>query len=187
MITYTGESVFPKNNIAPSIFSVGVSLARLPRFTGHTRDWYSVLCHTMVVTELMSKKHRIHGVLHDAPEACVADVPTPWKTVAAKKREAVLLKRIYRDLGLALPTPMEAEAVTVADRAALAAEAHVLGHPAADEYWANPSKKAVELTEKAMEDCAMYRDDPQLAGTAYVNLVNLYVGKNATLALIPSE
>ncbi len=164
MITRTGERVFTNNKIAPSMESVAVALSRIPRFCGHTQKWYSVFSHTMVVSALMvGTPNMVHGLLHDAPEAVVSDVPTPWKTVAAKKREKMLLRRIYRDLGIELPDEMEQIAVDVADRAALAAEAHVIGHPAAEEFWPNPDPLAVKLTKEELYITLSYIDNPQAA------------------------
>ncbi len=176
MITRTGDRVYTNNKVAPSMESVAVALSRIPRFCGHTRDWYSVFSHTMVVTGLMTKKHAIHGFLHDAPEAIVADVPTPWKTVAAKKRERMLLRRIYRDLNLALPDEMQQMAVDAADRAALAAEAHVIGHPAAEEFWPNPNAKAVKLTEAELSITQDYLRDPDAAIDRWLHVLGT-VGK----------
>lgn len=176
MITRTGERVFTDNNVGPSMESVAVALSRIPRFCGHTQYWYSVFSHTMVVTKLMAKKHAIHGLLHDAPEAIVSDVPTPWKTVAAKKREKVLLRRIYRDLGLALPDEMSQMAVDVADKAALAAEAHVIGHPAAEEFWPNPDPKAVRFTEEELDMTSDYLADPDAAIDRWLHVLGT-VGK----------
>jgi len=160
MITRTGERVFTNNNVGPSQESIAVALSRIPRFCGHTREWYSVFSHTMVVNQLMVKKYRLDGQMHDAPEAVVSDVPTPWKTVAAKKRERMLLRRIYRDLGIALLDAQVQMAVEAADAAALAAEAHLLGHPAAEEVWPNPGKRALALTEHEMSKTFFYLQNP---------------------------
>lgn len=160
MITRTGERVFTNNKVAPSQESIAVALSRIPRFCGHTEEWYSVFSHTMVVINLMKKQYRLDGQLHDAPESVVSDVPTPWKTAAAKKREYMLLRRIYRDLGVALPNDEAQMAVNAADAAALAAEAHVLGHPAADEIWPSPGKRALELTEYELSRTMFYLQNP---------------------------
>lgn len=171
MNTYTGENVWPRNNTAPTIFSIGVGLGRTCRFAGHLKHWYPVLAHTIVVAELMSNSQRIHGLLHDAPEACVGDVPTPWKTQAAKKREHMLLRRIYASLDLDWPRdPMAELAVDVADRTALAAEAHVLGHPAANEYWPTYDERAAELTLEQLEICRDYLE-ADVSGYVYENRV----------------
>lgn len=171
MITYTGESVWPKNKIAPSLESVAVALSRIPRFCGHTRDWYSVLCHTFVVSELMPEKLRIHGLLHDAPESCVSDVPTPWKTQAARKREQMILERLYDSLNIDLPDPQELIALSDADHLALAAEAHVIGHPKAQETWPNPNPRAVLLTEGWVRICMPMFKSPPLAIRTYMDAI----------------
>lgn len=126
--------------------------------------------HTAVVAELLTKPYKLDGALHDAPEACVSDTPTPWKTATARYREGMILARIYRDLGVTEPDEDAHAAVKYADAQALAAEAHVLGHPAADEYWPNPGKKAMKLTEKYLALTENFMR-PENAGQFYEKLV----------------
>lgn len=171
MNTYTSENVWPHNKVAPTMFAIGVGLGRTCRFAGHLKHWYPVLSHTIVVSMLMSDNQRIHGLLHDAPEACVGDVPTPWKTKAAKRRENMLLRRIYVSLNLDWPRdPMAELAVDVADRTALAAEAHVLGHPCADEYWPTYDEYAGELTLAQLSICRDYLE-ADCSGPVYETMV----------------
>lgn len=155
MITYTGESVWPKGSEhgdtgVPSLYSIGVGLGRMPRFAGQTKILYSVLQHSFVVADLVMPEHRIYALLHDAPEAIVGDVPTAWKTSAAKAHEEDLLKRISESLGIAWPWPRQAIIdVGYADRLALAAEAHVLGHAEAEKWWpfGSVDLRAYDLTK----------------------------------------
>ena len=148
MITYGGERVYPDNDGVPSIHTVGVSLGRICRFNGHCREWYPVLGHVLVVAQILPDEAALAGLIHDAPETCCADVPTPWKTQVARNREHRLLERMYHEWGLEWPIPEEVqEQVDWADSAVLAAEAHVLGHPRADEFWANPDPAIVAATE----------------------------------------
>jgi hypothetical protein len=177
MIVYTGEEVYPKNNGVPSLESIGVALGRIPRFAGHCKLWYPVLCHTMVVADLVAKRYRIHALLHDAPEACVADVPTPWKTAAARKREKMLLKRIYNFYNIPAMSQADEEAVAIADALALGAEAHVLGHPAADEVWPNPSPRAIALTEFYLPHRLTGIEDPEWAAGLFTDAVNTMLAR----------
>lgn len=146
MVTYSGLRVDPEGRQAPSLNDIAVSLGRLPRFCGHSREYYTVLAHSCVVAALLPPKYSIFGLLHDSPETCMADVPTPWKTQMARKREYMLLKRIYLRLGLELPDDEAQEAVDEADHLALVAEAHVIGHPYAEQF-GEPSDDAKVLTE----------------------------------------
>jgi hypothetical protein len=171
MITYLGESVYP-NGGAPELYSIGVSLGRIPRFGGHTRDVYPVLAHVMGVARYINETHpqyALDGLLHDSQECCTMDVPTPWKTQAAKRREGMLQRRIYKSLGLAHPISEEAqEVVDWADGALLAAEANVIGHPRAKEFWAEYDELAAEITTNLLA-YTKERDftDANYAGPAY--------------------
>src|SRR4051812_10483059 len=114
MIMYHGESVWPDNDGVPDLFSCGVGLGRIFRFAGQTKKCYSILAHVQVCAELTEPQHRIHALLHDMPEVCHSDVPTPWKTSAAKKSEKKLLRRFYKHHDIKMP-----------DAAAQAAVEHV--------------------------------------------------------------
>lgn len=58
---------------------IAVPLARLPRYGGHTRDFYSVAQHSVVVSYLVPPPFALEGLLHDASEAYVQDLVTPIK------------------------------------------------------------------------------------------------------------
>jgi len=57
---------------------IAVALSRAPRFNGHTTPFYSVAQHSVYVGRLMGQG-KLKGLLHDASEAYLADVPTPAK------------------------------------------------------------------------------------------------------------
>src|SRR4051812_40894049 len=103
MNMYTGESVWPANDGVPSLISCGVGLGRIMRFAGQTKKCYPVLAHIQVCAELIEPQYAIHALLHDMPEVCCSDVPTPWKTPGAKKNEKKLLRRFYKAYGLKMP------------------------------------------------------------------------------------
>jgi hypothetical protein len=154
MITYGGERVYPDGDGVPTLNTVGVMLGRICRFNGGCREWYPVLGHVLVVAQILPPDAALAGLIHDAPEVCCADVPTPWKTQVARNREHRLLERMYDGWGLKWPIPDRVQnKVDWADAAVLAAEAHVLGHPRASEFWANPDPEIMEITG-AMLDMA---------------------------------
>lgn len=184
MITYQGEKVAPDGDGAPTLYTIGVATGRIARFCGHTKHFYTVLGHMLTVAAILPAEYGLFGLLHDAPEACVADVPTPWKTQVARNREHRLLKRIYNINGLEWPIPEEAqEAVDEADRLALIAEAHVLEHPAAEVLWPDtPDPTAVEFTEFHLEKVEQFLI-PQIAGPIYEEAFKTYREKrNRSLA-----
>jgi hypothetical protein len=170
MIAYHGENVWPDRG-APTVRSIGIQLGRIPRFCGSTREWYPVLSHVIVVAQLLPAHLRIHGLLHDAPEAILGDVPSTWKTEAARYQESEILDRIYDELGQTHIGFDDASILKQADLCALAAEAHVLGHPAAAEHWPDPDMNAMRLTEKRLA-LGSSTIDPKISGPLYVECVD---------------
>jgi hypothetical protein len=150
MITHSGAKVFPDwdkrhTGDIPDLADIARGLSRQSRWCGQTEHFFSVLAHTFVVASIMPEEHRIHGLLHDAPEAIVSDVPTPWKHEATKADEAWLTARLYEAHAIELPEGEALDALHAADYAALCAEAHVLGHAAADEYWPMDGWSTLEI------------------------------------------
>lgn len=152
MITLSGEGVWPPGSPevaefgerAPSLYAIGVGLGRTARWRGQTETPFSVLAHTIVVANLLPPELRIHGLLHDAAEAIVGDVPATWKTPADSERERVILERIYAEVDVPWPTALEHSQVKVADMDARYAEAHVLGFRDADRWFTLPDEGSLE-------------------------------------------
>lgn len=170
MITHSGASVWPDNDGVPTLRDIGRGLGRTARFAGQTEHYYTVLAHTFVVTELVKPENRIHALLHDAPEAIVGDVPTTWKTGAARDLEQQLLERIYLMLGLGAPSKDAQADVVRADHLALVAEAHVLGHAQPGWWNEDPDPAAVRLTERALVWCPTHIE-AETTGSMYAMLI----------------
>jgi uncharacterized protein len=99
------------------------SLAHQCRFLGHTDSFYSVAQHSVVVSRLVPRPDALWGLLHDASEAYLGDLPEPVKCnpLMAVYREAEdrLLACICGRFGLAPEIPAS---INLADRIALATE-----------------------------------------------------------------
>ena len=114
-----------------SFYDIARSLSRLNRFNGHGGG-YTVAQHSCVVASFLPEEHRVHGLLHDAPEYAVGDVTNPMKTALAavcptfrdafKAIENGFRRAIYTKAGIALPTPEVEAMVKRADVLALATE-----------------------------------------------------------------
>lgn len=106
------------------------SLGNLCRFTGHTFTHYSVAQHCLLVADLVPAEHRLAGLLHDAHEAYIGDISTPFKELLPGFREveAPIWAAVADYFGIDRQLPPE---VKHADRVALATEKRDLlpGHP----------------------------------------------------------
>lgn len=58
---------------------IAASLAKLCRFTGHSREPYSVAQHSVHVAELVPDFAKLAGLFHDAQEAYIGDISRPMK------------------------------------------------------------------------------------------------------------
>jgi len=128
--TYTGRKFFP---LAPRAADIDIrdiahALSLNCRFNGHCRKFYSVAEHSVRVSRALPREHALWGLLHDAGEAYLTDVPRPVK---GQMRQFVdiedrLLEVIVRHFGLSFPMP---EPVRHFDEALLATEGRDLMAP----------------------------------------------------------
>lgn len=112
---------------------IGYSLARLPRFLAHTLRTYSVAQHSVWVAEAMmySPVHAqwaLAGLMHDAHEAYVGDVPSPlkWACPEFKVVEDRVQEALRAVMTPGIPEWVYRDVVKVYDRLALHREARWL-------------------------------------------------------------
>lgn len=122
------------------IDTIAMSLSKLCRFTGHTKRFYSVAEHCILVSTLVPNRLRMQGLLHDAAEAFVGDMTSPLKRTQPtyKLVETVVEQAVMERFGI-LCRGDDAARVKRADLIAGATEAEALmpDHPT---YWKNGSK-----------------------------------------------
>lgn len=104
------------------------ALAHTNRFGGHVGP-YSVAQHSVLVAKQLRPEWRAYGLLHDAHEAFIGDIPTPLKRLVDRYTSALwcmsedIDAAIFRAAGLLFPWPEEiAEAVKIADIRVLVTE-----------------------------------------------------------------
>jgi 5'-deoxynucleotidase YfbR-like HD superfamily hydrolase len=119
------------------IHDIAWSLSRISRFSGHTTTEipYNVAQHCVLVANLMmddgfNGNIVLYGLLHDAAEAYIGDIPSPVKKISSLKAviepiEEKLLTAIYKKyVGVGELTKTEIDHVKFYDKKAQFIEAH---------------------------------------------------------------
>lgn len=121
--TYTGVRFYPLDPRAEEvrIEDIAHHLALLTRFGGACRKFYSVAEHSVRVSFACAPQDALWGLLHDAAEAYLIDVPRPLKRllVGYKDHESAVQRSICERFGLGLEQP---QSVTIADDVLLVTE-----------------------------------------------------------------
>jgi hypothetical protein len=83
--TYTGRKFFPLDPDVTQIDIVDIAhaLSLVPRYAGHIATFYSVAQHSVLVSNRCSPSEALWGLLHDASEAYIGDMPRPLKRTEA--------------------------------------------------------------------------------------------------------
>jgi hypothetical protein len=123
MQTYTGRVFYPldPHPEAVCIADIAHALAQQCRYAGHSLFHYSVAQHSVLVSTHVPREHAVWGLMHDAAEAYLVDLPRPVKhsVVGYDAAEERVLEAVAERFGLSLPMP---DAVRIADNQALATE-----------------------------------------------------------------
>ena len=116
------------------ITDIAWALSRMPRFSGHSIPYipYSVAQHCIQVAKDLAEygpAMQMHGLLHDAAEAYINDLPSPVKHLpeihaVISKLEDSLMLTIYNALNINPPTQAEEATVKLADKNQQAVEAY---------------------------------------------------------------
>ncbi len=79
--TFTGTyvNVFDPKPEMFCIEDIAHGLSHVCRFAGHTKRFYSVASHSLLVASCVPVEHRMAALLHDASEAYLGDIPAPFK------------------------------------------------------------------------------------------------------------
>ena len=147
ILTYTGKKFFPLADEPGEVDlrDIAHSLALQCRYNGHCRHFYSVAEHSVRVSHLVPPVDAAWGLLHDAAEAYVSDLPRPLKLTVPDFRAAEerLLRQIADTFGLPWPMP---RSVHHADEVLLATEVRDLMAPLADDWRFNAAPLAETVT-----------------------------------------
>ncbi len=155
--TFTGRKVHPLE-LKPEdvdIQDIAHALSMQCRFSGHTLKFYSVGEHSVRVSKLCGDIYGEHpqwGLLHDASEAYLVDIPRPLKYLIGfagyRKAESAAMRVVAERFGLPIekndleldPTMLRLEPYVVrrADDVLLATEARDLMGPAPEPWQSLP-------------------------------------------------
>lgn len=126
--TYSGRKFFPWEPFLPdsiNIVDIAHALSMICRYNGHCRFFYSVAEHSVHVSRHLPPELQFAGLMHDASEAYLGDVPRPLKPQFDDYRaaEETITFAIAQRYGLPYPEHPEVKRV---DTAILADEQPVL-------------------------------------------------------------
>lgn len=155
IVTYSGRTVLRGAvGDVPALGDIALGLSRMPRFAGQTRQFWSVLDHTLFMVELARTANgsspfnfRVPidddarrwlmrlALFHDAHEAITADIPSTFKSSDMKYEQSLLDARLFARYNV--PTQVTSfndvidlhPLVANLDHVALLAEARLVGSP----------------------------------------------------------
>lgn len=145
--TYTGRLVGPEFDV-PSLLDIGVALGRIARYAGSSLEFWPVLLHSFVVADLLPSNLKIYGLLHDATECIVSDIPRGFKPQVVSDIEHLMFDRILDRLHIPRMTPAQHVELKAADNEALFGEVWTVGTVALREYYTKRSTRAEALVNR---------------------------------------
>ena len=117
------------------ITDIAYALANQCRFNGHCAPFYSVAEHSVAVSSLLPPELQLAGLLHDAAEAYLGDIPSPIKQFLGEYCDIEdKLLAVIMDKYNVTYLEEEANIVKQADLQQLRTEAHYL-IPSGGEDW----------------------------------------------------
>lgn len=105
--TFTGKC-FDVIDLKPNTIDVrdiAHALSHTARFAGQTFQFLSVAQHSVMVSEMVSERYALAALLHDASEAYLGDMPSPFKKLLPDYRmlEQNVMNAIATKFGFEMP------------------------------------------------------------------------------------
>ena len=114
---------------SPTIEEVAAALGKLCRYAGQCKEFYSVLVHSLVVSDLTEGQAKLYALIHDVTESVINDIPKPFKIPEVEELEARMYSRILKDWNIPYPEKHILIQVHQADFDALLGEARTVSPP----------------------------------------------------------
>lgn len=112
--TYSGKKIDIEDPDLNEIVieDIAHALSQQCRYAGHTQRFYSVAEHSVRVANLCSPVNKPSGLMHDAPEAYITDLPRPLKRLPSiapvyRAIEEIMERAIFTKFNLPLHLPEE--------------------------------------------------------------------------------
>jgi len=161
--TYTGRRFTPTNPVVDAIVIEDIAhpLSMQCRFSGHVQQFYSVAQHSVLVSYICDIQDALWGLLHDASEAYLVDIPRPIKQSGKFNNylefEKVMQDAVCERFGLSKEMP---KSVKMADDMLLMTEARDLMSPL-HTGWTKPCEpipfKIMPMTQKEAKEIFLKR------------------------------
>ena len=122
------------NSMRFDIEDIAHALSNMCRFNGHTKQFYSVAQHSVLVSDLVPEEHALAALLHDAAEAYCGDMVSPLKQLLPVYQSIhnTIEQSLYESVGVQWPVH---QCVKDADVKMLATEVRDLMTPHS-RHWA---------------------------------------------------
>lgn len=138
MLTFSGRDYLPTQMVPADVHieDVAHALSLICRFGGHTKVHYSVAQHSLLVARILEEQGapveaQLAGLLHDAHEAYIGDIPTPIKSALGatwRDLEADVATAVRQALDVTIAFHDWEDLIKHVDRVALATERRDLMH-----------------------------------------------------------
>jgi uncharacterized protein len=174
MQTYTGVQFWPMDPRQEEIKieDIAHSLSNQCRYAGHCTSFYSVAQHSVLVSKIVPPEHQLWGLLHDASEAYLVDLPRPIKRYSRigeeyKRVEAALVAKIALRFGLPIDEP---KCISEADNIVLMTEKRdIMGpHPAKWVENAEPLVETIDPWSPFLAEYMFLQEYGRLTGSSFI-------------------
>lgn len=155
-----------------NIKDIAHALSNICRFCGHSKVFYSVAEHSTIVSEFLPTELKLVGLLHDASEAYITDIPAPLKPFLSNYEEIEerLSLKIYERFGIKETFLENRDRIREMDERVLASEKKILMDIDLD--WGYIS------TLEPLSCISMVPLSPATAEKLFLDFFNFYVGLN---------